>query len=464
MKKIYAFLAAALMSVSMFAAKDVVPSDAVLQGYYEAGQLCVCIFVPDSLRCSQVVFPGTYNRDASDAWITDVKTLAKFEPVEGYDGWYVLAVNDETPADFQSGKGIQGKPVVLDQDGNFNWAYQVGDVTVIRGGVTVVAGFSGEIDLVGYTKDAPNVFIINALKANANPCTAVYHDYTFTVISDGCGGFAVPFIIGDMTTWNNVQMQLDVEATMANNAPTYYYKCKCAEGTRYQVLSGLMAEDGSIAEYPNWDGSSYLEVLVDDVWSRYTEDYNGEPNVDLYTGANVNITFDVRKENFRWTRCAEIIPEDPYTVNVTLTAPAGAPAAGVDIIGDFDGWAGTLMTLENGKYTASVIATPSQKFKFREVGTWENEILIADETVEGGWAPFPDTPFESVWELTDVEFVANITLDLSNPAMYQWKVVNPNEGIEEVVLTEQAQKVIVDGVLYIVRDNKMFNVQGTHVR
>ena len=38
------------------------------------------------------------------------------------------------------------------------------------------------------------------------------------------------------------------------------------------------------------------------------------------------------------------------------------------------------------------------------------------------------------------------------------------EGIEEVVLTEQAQKVIVDGVLYIVRDNKMFNVQGTQVR
>ena len=175
MKKIYAFLAAALMSVSMFAAKDVVPSDAVLANYSEPGQLCVCIFVPAELDCSQVVFPGTYNRDANDAWITDVKTLAKFEPVEGYDGWYVLAVNDETPADFQ-GKGIQGKPVVLDQDGNFNWAYQVADVTVIRGGVTVVAGFADEIDLVGYTKDAPNVFIVNALKANANPCTAVYHD------------------------------------------------------------------------------------------------------------------------------------------------------------------------------------------------------------------------------------------------------------------------------------------------
>lgn len=38
------------------------------------------------------------------------------------------------------------------------------------------------------------------------------------------------------------------------------------------------------------------------------------------------------------------------------------------------------------------------------------------------------------------------------------------QGIENVVLTEKAQKVVVDGVLYIVRDNKMFNIQGTQVR
>ena len=40
----------------------------------------------------------------------------------------------------------------------------------------------------------------------------------------------------------------------------------------------------------------------------------------------------------------------------------------------------------------------------------------------------------------------------------------PTEGIEEVVLTEKVQKVMVDGVLYIVRDNKMYNVQGVQVR
>ena len=38
------------------------------------------------------------------------------------------------------------------------------------------------------------------------------------------------------------------------------------------------------------------------------------------------------------------------------------------------------------------------------------------------------------------------------------------QGIENVTLTEKANKVLVDGVLYIVRDGKMYNVQGAQVR
>lgn len=46
----------------------------------------------------------------------------------------------------------------------------------------------------------------------------------------------------------------------------------------------------------------------------------------------------------------------------------------------------------------------------------------------------------------------------------QLTVLEKAQGIENIVLTEKAQKVMVDGVLYIVRDNKMYNVQGTQVR
>ena len=43
-----------------------------------------------------------------------------------------------------------------------------------------------------------------------------------------------------------------------------------------------------------------------------------------------------------------------------------------------------------------------------------------------------------------------------------WEAIE--EGIENVVLTEQAQKVAVDGNLFIIRDNKLFNVLGAQVR
>lgn len=38
------------------------------------------------------------------------------------------------------------------------------------------------------------------------------------------------------------------------------------------------------------------------------------------------------------------------------------------------------------------------------------------------------------------------------------------QGIENVVLTEKAKKVMVDGVVYIIRDNKMFDTLGNQVR
>ncbi len=38
------------------------------------------------------------------------------------------------------------------------------------------------------------------------------------------------------------------------------------------------------------------------------------------------------------------------------------------------------------------------------------------------------------------------------------------QGIENITLTEQVQKVLVDGQLFIIRDNKMFNVQGAQIR
>ncbi len=46
----------------------------------------------------------------------------------------------------------------------------------------------------------------------------------------------------------------------------------------------------------------------------------------------------------------------------------------------------------------------------------------------------------------------------------QLTLLQKAQGIENIQLTEKAQKVVVDGVMYIIRDNKLFTIQGTEVR
>ena len=38
------------------------------------------------------------------------------------------------------------------------------------------------------------------------------------------------------------------------------------------------------------------------------------------------------------------------------------------------------------------------------------------------------------------------------------------QGIENAVLSGKTQKIILDGSMYIIRDNKMYNIQGARVR
>jgi len=447
MRKIYAFLAAALMSVSAFASADVVPSDAVLADYYDQGHVCVCFFVPANMACNDIVLTGSFN-----GWSSDVANCVAVEAVEGYDGWYVGSFEPE--AEPSEADGICAKPIMLDVDGNFNWEYQIGAATWIRGGVQVVEGaYAGEIDMKHYGTDAPNVFTVDAWKSN--PCTAVYHNYKVTVISDGCGGYVVPFIVGAMNGWTFTQMQLDAEASIANGAPTYYINFKAAEGTPYQIVSGLMGETGEIETEPAWADDAYLQKNVEGQWVRYP----GEEGDNTLTHEEANIVYDLRAEDLRWARCDDS-PLEHVVLWVNLPAE-NCPEA-VEIIGGFDAWEGTaLEKLENGMFFAEIEAKQGMFFKFRGAGSWDHELELynAENDV---WSTIADgqLTFGQLWQDDTYNGTPckSIELDLSAG---RWSGF---EGIENVVLTEKAQKVVVDGVLYIIRDNKMFNVQGTQVR
>lgn len=451
MRKIYAFLAAALISVCAFASKEVVPTDAVLSDYYTPGNVCVCFFVPADMACNNIILTGSFN-----SWSDNTANCIACEPVDGYDGWYVAEYEPEATPDAE--KGLQAKPIMLNEDGSFNWQYQVGTATAIRGGVTVVAGqYAGQIDLINYGTDAPNVFTVDSWLNN--PCDAVYHNYRIVVISDGCDGFVVPYIAGSMNGWAFARMQVDQAATVANEAPTYYYTFKGAEGVdEYQLGSSSMNEQGDIVDTADWKNAAYLQELKDGEWDRI----NGGNN--FKTGTEAEVVYDIRNDNLRWARCA---PDESEEVVVILTAPAGAPAEGVDVIGSFgEGWsAGTLMTLgADGKYTATVQMQGSDEFKFRKAGDWAVQIQEYGDyddngTTVTGWHNMGNLKVSDWW---DASTPKKIEIELNDADTYRW---TPTEqGIENVVLTEKAQKVIVDGVMYIIRDNKMYNAQGTQVR
>jgi hypothetical protein len=127
---------------------------------------------------------------------------------------------------------------------------------------------------------------------------------------------------------------------------------------------------------------------------------------------------------------------------------------------------GVLMDFDGDVYTATVKSVEAGEFKFREMGNWDNQIQVytpaEEEGQEGTWKDMGNLQFGEYWEEIEGAYVANI--DLSEPTEYKWTNYDPEEGIENIVLTEKAQKVVVDGVIYIIRNNKMFNLQGAQVR
>ena len=449
MKKLFAFVATALISVAMFASREVVPSDADLASY-ATGTYTMCIY--NDGACNGIVLNGTYAGWPNAA---DHATLLDFVAVEGFEGWYVVSWNDTTGAESKDG-GVQAKPIQLDGSGLFNWDYQLGpDAELIRGTADLLPGNNGtEVDIKNI---GAGIVVIDVKSWKNNPCTAVYHTYKVSLVSPDCNDedYITPAISGGFNGWAQEAMTLNELKTAERqneNLPGAVFEIsfRAAEGSEYKFRSA--AEWGA-----DWSNELKEYDAENDEWKAF----NGGANLVL--GEETEITYDLGDPTiYSWNNCEKPQPEDStvYVTVVYLKAPAGAPAEGVEIIGTFDNWAGTAMALENsGEYFAELNVMGFQEFKFRQAGSWDNEIVTAADG-----AGLANIRFDSLWE--DVIYndgpAKEIRIDLSSED-YVWKA-NWVEGIENVVLTEKAQKVVVDGVLYIVRDNKMFNVQGTQVR
>ena len=450
MKKLFAFVAAALFSVATFASREAVPSDADL-AKYATKTYTMCIY--NDGACNDIVLNGTFTAPTLGAnWSTSVEDLLKFVAVDGFEGWYVVSWNDTTGAAEADG-GVQAKPIQLDGSGNFNWDYQLGpDAELIRGTADTLSANNGtEVDIKNIQ---PGIVVIDVKSWKNNPCTAIYHVYNITFISPDCNAedFITPAISGGFNGWAQEALTLNELKTaerQQQNLPgaVFEYSVKAAEGSEFKFRS---AEEWG----KDWTNELKEYDAENDAWNKF----NGGNNLVL--GEETNLVFDLGDPaKYSWTNCEkpEVYEEKEfdYTINV-----ANAPVCGEAVLAIVGGYAACNWTVanavavENG--AAALHAKNTDEFKFLD------KSKVLDEDPENDWSNevkgFAQTTFHKA-DIADGTEDGVIAIDLAEAQFAECA-----QGIENITLTEKAHKVVVDGVLYIVRDNKMFNVQGTQVR
>ena len=458
MKKIYAIFAAALFSASIFAAA---PTKADLQSYMKADHYVACFSTPADATCNDIVWVGNYN-----GWNLQDEDIIVCEPLTAFPGYYVAVVP------VVDGK-TDGKPVQKNECGQLEWAYQNGNaaaITLVSGSVDI-NDKGAEADLVNWSTTEPTVIEMTAWKEGNNPCTkqCAAQDITVRLYDPFCeeNPEFEPTIMGSFPASN---WQKAVKMTFKES----YYEYVIQGATSTLEFKFNNGEDGVWANQFEFFTPEDEENDVPAKWSTFENfKLNPEDAMSKYYKLENNVmTFNFADpDSYRYAMCG--VDTNTYKVVLIAKFPADSlPEAGIEVMGNFGGDAtwenGVMMELATPEpgieyyITTKISAKAAHEFKFREAGDpdWNQVVTISDG--KDLQFKFGDKWEDDKWKGEDVKL---IDLDLSDPTKYCWKTnwVEP-QGIENVVLTEKAQKVVVDGVLYIVRDNKMFNVQGTQVR
>ena len=164
MKKLFTLLLGLGTLFAAYAAPQVIPaptaSDLSNAGYDVTNNVVLCVnFTGDATVCDNIYFIGTFND-----WKLDNRSYP-FEPLKGFDGWYVAQAQYED--------GFQGKPIHLDQNGDLLWKYQPGDrnawTYIGEKKADIYNGVTGEADLSFYEAGA-YVYEISYWKNHADPC------------------------------------------------------------------------------------------------------------------------------------------------------------------------------------------------------------------------------------------------------------------------------------------------------
>ena len=418
MKKITMFFAALAVAVFSLATPPTkIPTKNDLADFYEPGQLCVCIYFEEEV-CNDIVFIGSYNGwDSSDP-----SSMAKFSPLEGFEGWYYVAITDESEA-------IEGKPVQLKKDGSFAWDYQGGDAaawTLISGKVDILDGYSGECDLKNYSTDEPVILTCAYFKNHNSPCVdEVYHDYTIRLAAPFCQGpdgtWFEPAIIGSFNGWSEGVGANDIDMETLE----YIFRINDKEGGEFKFRALGITDWSNQIQIPEVDENGEVKSWKDN------------DNVKLTAETNISLDYS----NGRFTKCGPAKELTTLTYNVTV--PEGTVTC--YIVGDMNGWA---FTNEMEKVDAT-------------------HYTITLDSVHDGmgykYCSGPDWAYEE--KTADGDPVGNRTYT-ENDVVEAWAAVYGVESAVENVVVEKASavKVIKDGQMVIEMNGKFFNILGAEVK
>ncbi len=254
------------------------------------------------------------------------------------------------------------------------------------------------------------------------------------------------YVVGNMTNWE-VNENYEMNPSLEAETEEYFYGLDLTTASQFKVVK---VEGETQTWYPDGMGNNYGEHGEIERDGEYTIYFR--PNMDGGEAWFYNCILATRHTEPERVFVGFLFPEN------------GMPANGISMLGSFiDGTVELSYVEETGGYMHDhIMAVDEDKFYLRATDDVDNFLFAY---VDGAW-DMAEFTFDEVWEddTWKGDPVKMIDLDLSDNSKYAWQKAIP-EGLDEVQGDKaESRKVMIDGMLYIVRDGKMYNVLGTEIR
>ena len=199
-------------------------------------------FVPCMEEGNQLVFAGDYN-----GYNTDPAQMAKFEAIEGYEGWWKAVI---TPADASLTPVLAGKPCALYLDGTFpsSWDHQwlnveAGACEVIDGPATLEVEYEVESKLL--VESNSSVVYVRSYGFKTDPCLEPEkYTVTLTASAPALPEGTTVYAVGAFNSWTTDATPM----TLANGVWTATIE-NVVMGAEYKYVANA-----------SWDNEELLEA------------------------------------------------------------------------------------------------------------------------------------------------------------------------------------------------------------